>query len=269
MSEESRFLKKWSKGAAALNGLLMSIYFWMGFITLFQSIVSLYSFLLSFFVSIVLGMILSGIRNRFATKYQESLTVKALKKLLRTLVIGFAVSIGLFSVLPYLGGSVSPWLIPAIMGLIMIIFPFFVFLDFHTDLGEAVFYFNHAIDDNLDVYLTKEGTKKLENYLKNQGISVSSRDLVFRLNIARMKNEDVTSILEELVNSLKNRDAGLYEILVKILEKPSMIKSVESSIWKNSFQLVLSDPKVMQLFLLIIWGIITLAIFILTGRLPQ
>jgi len=269
MSEQSRFLNKWSKGAVAFNGLLMGIYFWLGFISLIQSLVSLNSFFLSFFLSIVLGMILSGIRNRLATKYQESLTVKGLEKLLKTLLIGFICSIGFFWVLPYLGGSVSPMLIPFFMGLAIIIVPFIPFLDFHTGLGEAVFYFNHAIADNLNVYLTKEGTKNLENHLKNQGISVSSRDLFFRLNVARMKNEDVTGILKELVNSLRNRDAGLYEILVKILEDPSMIKSVETSIWKNSFQLLVSDPKVMQLFLLIIWGAVTLAIFILTGRLPQ
>ncbi|MGD9131963.1 MAG: hypothetical protein PVH73_10395 [Candidatus Bathyarchaeota archaeon] len=203
-----------------------------------------------------------------AIKFQESLTVKGLKKFLSILVIVFFFGIVFFGLISYFGGSVSPMLVPVLGVLILISVPLIPFLDFHTDLGEAVFYFNHAIADNLDSYLTKEGTKKLEDHLKNQGISVSSRDLFFRLNITRMKNEDVTSILKELVNSLKNRDAGLYDVLVKIVEDPSLIKKVDPSSWKNSFQLILSDPKIVQLILLIIWGVVTLANFILTGKSP-
>ena len=78
--------------------------------------------------------------------------------------------------------------------------------------------------------------------------------LFFELNILRMSDGDVVNALTELVDSLKNRDVGLYNVLVKILRSPHMIKRIEPS-WKN-IRFLVSDPKTVQILLSILWGVI-------------
>lgn len=143
-----------------------------------------------------------------------------------------------------------------------------VLVDFHTKLGEVVFYLNPSLKNDLDVLSILKGMKNLEKYLRRLKIAVSAINLDYNLNIAKIKGEDISGNLELLIDSLKNKNNGLYESLKTILNDEKLIRKIEKSSWKTFPQLIFTKPEIIKLSLTVIFGIILITLFIFTDKMP-
>lgn len=66
--------------------------------------------------------------------------------------------------------------------------------------------------------------------------------MYYGLKYREMRNQNVIGILQQLVNSLRNNDRGLEEILVRIL-RSTEIKKDEPFSWKKTIQTILTTAK--------------------------
>lgn len=255
-------LNRWSKVTISFWCIFMGLYFSFGSVLILQGFLSGYVFI----IALGTGVFLALIRNRLLMMYNEDLRIKNFQKILPTSLIGIVFLLVTSYILPYLGGSGASGLIPSLIGIMLIIVPLNPFLDFHTDLGETVFYFGQAISDNRNNICLERGTSKLENHLKSLGISVSSEDLYFKLNIAKIQGKDINSILERLINSLKTGEKDLHSVLVEILGEANLIKKIDKASWKDFSTLLTSKSDLLKLILSIVFGILVITYFLLTGR---
>ena len=143
-----------------------------------------------------------------------------------------------------------------------------VLVDFHTKLGEVFFYLNPGLKNDLDVLSILKGMKNLEKYLRRLKIAVSAINLDYNLNIVKIKGEDISGNLELLIDSLKNKNNGLYESLKTILNNEKLIRKIEKSSWKTFPQLIFTKPEIIKLSLAVIFGIILITLLIFTDKMP-
>lgn len=106
----------------------------------------------------------------------------------------------------------------------------------------------------------------LEHFLLERGIKVSREDLYFRLNIKRIKGEDVETILKNLEKSLIKVDTqpSLYDCLTEIFEDKTKISKVERFSVKKWLSKV-PPEKILE----ILTYFIGVLLFLITGRFLQ
>ena len=278
MKDQQRFLKIWQKSQIAISIAASTVYFLFGtlaFLLQFDEegrlVPGAIDAAMPLVISFVVASFLCLTRNRGLQRYHEKVILKEVHDGLKTtlyIVSGLLAMMILFYGLEYYGLSESKAGLEPIanlLGLMLFIFPLRTILDFYTILGEARLYFKQAIGGD-GLYWIEKGADRLEKYLRTLEIGVSSRDLVHHLNLAKIKNQDVDSLLRTLLRSIEKEEPSLYEGLKSVLGDDKLIGKVKRTTWREVPKVLVLKPELLQALLIVMAGIIAIVYFFLTGK---
>lgn len=109
-------------------------------------------------------------------------------------------------------------------------------------------------------------SKRLEKYLRNLEIDVSSRELVYRFNLAKIKNEDVDCLLRKLLRSMEEQEPSLYDGLVSLLGDETLVGKVKRTRWSDVPRVFVLRPELLQVPAIVVLVILEIFSFFLTGE---
>ena len=111
----------------------------------------------------------------------------------------------------------------------------------------------------------------MDNYFEmliNTNSILLYKDYVIN-NLAKIKNEESSILLKNIVDSIEIINPSLYESLIRILKNRNLIKQVEITSWKDFPKEIFSKPETLKIIMdVVAFIILGILYFVLTGKLP-
>lgn len=265
--------KLWGRKSVFYTPFAFFISF-IGFGSIFLFPVEFLHNLIIFFFSIIFG-ILARIRNRIILELSKKLTLfrfYQLQKFLKNVTIfGFLIWVGWGFIGSYIGSYVYQnyntilfnfW--TQLLGIIFLLSLLMLYFESLSNEGIIKVFFDQSII-NLNNFRKckpwlEKSLKKVEEYSRIMGISISYRDLYYKLNIKMIKNEDISEYLRNLENALIRNDPSLYDSLLLILNNETKISQIKKFSLKNWFSQIPPD-RLLTIFMTFLLGVIALIYF--------